>query len=356
MNAGTRSTAIADQDRLKIGAEIAQRLARDTTVVAVFAVGSTVVGGSAATSDLDLIIVHSDTVENDQPAFTDWFEQGVRVELERIRLAEALETTRGHAWIWELRQAARHGANAPQYDPGGLGGVLCARAASMRPNRVRYESQLDALAETLTTLSSQVGDIAGASEALRDALDSLAILALLERPLRYRKAKWTLTDLANAGETALLGALVDGYGIDSDPTRTGRTLELAGLLIEGVLEALGAPCVAELQRHSPGRLEESYVARTLRDAQDLQQEGRLIDAQFTAKFASRLNVGLLAGTHGVSINAERAEALAAMHAELFSEVEWSQAALDTAIASIKARRAFLTSLTQEARAPERVPS
>jgi hypothetical protein len=341
-------------DRLALGAKVAERLASVQSVVAVLAVGSTVFGDSSDRSDLDLVVVVPD--DDGEPGFDDWIERGVRVELERITLAEALETTCGGGWIWELRRAARLGANVPLHDPTCLGEVLRVRSAGMRPDRARYESQLDALAGTLAALSARTNDVSGKTEALRDVLDGLVVLALMERPRRYRKAKWTLADLAVAGETSLRAALIDAYGINPDPITTRGALALATRLVEGSLEALGAPSTTELQRHSPGHLEASYVARTLRDAHDLAQDGRHLDAQFTAKFAARLNVGLLAGAHGVSIDAERAQALAAIHAGLFADVAWSQAALSAAIGSARERGAFLTSLTHDAPARERAPA
>jgi hypothetical protein len=332
--------------RLAIGSAVAERLARSDAVVAILAVGSTVIGGSSARSDLDIVVVLPEA--DDQPAFANWIERGVRIELERISLAEALDTTRGEGWIWELRRAARLGANAPLHDPGGLGEALRDRAAAMRPARAPYERQLHAVSQTLAALSARRGDRDGKAEALRDVLDGLVVLALLERPRRYRKAKWTLTDLAHAQEVALRDAVIEAYGLRPDPATARRSLDLATSLIEGSLEALGAPPVAELQGHAPRHLEASYVARTLQDAHDLADDGRPIDAQFAAKFAARLNVGLLAGADGVSLGAERTEALAAMHAQLFADAECSERALDAAIASAQERRAFLGEAPQAA--------
>ena len=287
-------------ERLVLAARVAEEISTTEPVVAALVVGSTALRRCSPRADLDLIVVTpSSPPEPDR--FASRLIDGVRVEVERLGRREALALTTGGGWVWELRQAARLGCGVPVLDADSFARLLSERAAAMTPWRDRFESTLRDVYLLLIGLGPAGGDPARRSDALRGCFDNLALLALLERPRRYQKAKWALADLSHAGEDVLVEGTLAAYGITSDDAgaandaTTGardlveRAYTLAGVPSHDAILAMG---------HAPALAEASYVSRCLDDAEDLAASGRYLEAQYVAKFSARLAAGMLSEGDG----------------------------------------------------------
>jgi len=157
----------------------------------------------------------------------------------------------------------------------------------MRPPSHRVEA-------VLRGVYLRLAGIRGADDqmdAVRGCLDNLVLLALLEGPRRYQKAKWALADLLHAGEHALVDCVLAAYGVDSgDAAASQRTIDGAADLVGRVYADAAIPSHDAILAlgHTPEFAEASYVSRCLDDAGDLHQSGRFVEAQYVAKFAARL--------------------------------------------------------------------
>lgn len=280
--------------RLAIAAEVAERARRAERLVAAMVVGSTALRRCSARADLDVVLVTPSSEGPDR--FASSSIGGVQVETERVGRRQALECTGADGWVWELREAARLGCSVPVYDPDGLAAELRRRAAAMKPSHDRFQANLRDVYLLLIHLGGGAGDHLGRADALRGCLDNLALLALLERPRRYQKAKWALADLLHAGEGALVEAIIASYGIWSDDADVASDVMTgARSVIERVYSLSGIPAHETIiaMGHAPDLAQPSYVSRCLDDAEDLEATGRFVEAQYVAKFAARLAAGLL---------------------------------------------------------------
>ena len=282
-----------------MAAQVTDEISATEPVVAALVVGSTALRRCSPRADLDLVVVTSSTPGQDR--FESRTVDGVRVEIERLSRREALAVTAGGGWVWELRQAARIGCHVPILDPEGFAEILSRRAAAMTPWPDRFEETLRQVYLLIVDLGRDTGDPVRRMDALRGCLDNLTLLALLEHPRRYQKAKWALADLLHAGERRLVGAILAAYGIgrsgpDSDATSAREVVAGGRRLIDGVYRHAGLPDHELIlgMGHAPELAEASYVSRCLEDAEDLESSGRFVEAQYAAKFACRLAAGLLA--------------------------------------------------------------
>ncbi|MEA2686873.1 MAG: hypothetical protein QOE93_2068, partial [Actinomycetota bacterium] len=275
--------------RLALAAAVVDDVRRSEDVVAALVVGSTALRRCSARADLDVVVVTASTPGNER--FTSDTIDGVKVEIERLSRREALATTAGGGWIWELRQASRLGTGVPVFDPDGFAAVLAHRAAAMMPWPDRVEDTLRDVYVALVDLAGRE-DAGRRADGLRGVLDNLALLTLLEHPRRYQKAKWALADLLHAGHDVLVDTILAAYGIEEADAAAvigareiiGQVYALTGLPSHEAILALG---------YAPELAEASYVSRTLDDAEDLEASGRLVEAQYVAKFATRLAAGLI---------------------------------------------------------------
>jgi predicted nucleotidyltransferase len=336
------SPAALIEQRLAIAREVADAAAGTEAVTAALVVGSTALGRCSASADLDLVVLTPG--ESDRPAFESRTIGGVRVEIERVEEGAALAATEGEGWIWELRQAARLATAVAVHDPRGFAARLALRAASMRPDRDRYETTLREIYVSIAELGQTPASAAARGEIIRGCLDNLVVLALLDRPRRYQKAKWALADLIHAGETELADAVLRAYGATEDRDSAAReTARTARELVEAALAHSGAPPHAVLlaMGYAPQFAEASYVSRCLADAEDLASGGRALEAQYVARFAARLAASLVAsGAVQASIvdTFEQASAeLAALYAANFAAVpEPAPTAIDAVLDSADA--------------------
>ncbi len=341
--AAHETPAAVVQARLALAAQVAAELDRDEAVVAALVVGSTALRRCSVRADLDLVIVTDGGSGRD--AFESRVVDGVRVEIERVDRAAALATTTGGGWIWELRQAARLGGGVPVLDHDGFAPHLARRAAAMHPWADRFEATLRDVYLLLVDLGRGPGDRATRMDALRGCLDNLALLALLERPRRYQKAKWALADLLHAGEVGLVDAVLAAYGLRSDDAASAQDA-VAGVrdLVERAYARLGLPSHQEILDlgHTPTYAQAGYVSRCLDDADDLEASGRFVEAQYVAKFAARLTAGLLgppAAGGGVieTFTTQDGDDLARRYLALFDGVT-EEEPLAAALAAADARR------------------
>jgi hypothetical protein len=284
------------RSRLAIASQVAADLGRTESLVAVLVVGSTALRRCSVRADLDLVII---APSRPSERFESRFIDGVQVEIERQSVHEALIATTGSGWVWELRTAARLGCNVPAFDSDGCATDLTRRAAAMTPSPDRFEASLRDTYVLLIQLGNDDGDPARRMDALRGCLDNLALLALLERPRRYQKAKWVLADLLYAGEGALVDATLAAYGIVSDDAASAQDAA-AGVqeLIERTYATAALPPHEAIltMGYAPELAHASYVSRCLEDAGDLAASGRFVEAQYVAKFAARLAAGVAAGS------------------------------------------------------------
>ena len=265
-------------------------------MVAALVVGSTALRRCSVRADLDLVVV---APSRPSERFESRFIDGVQVEIERQSVHEALISTTGSGWVWELRTAARLGCNVPAFDSDGCATDLTRRAAAMTPSPDRFEASLRETYVLLIQLGNDDGDPARRMDALRGCLDNLALLALLERPRRYQKAKWVLADLLYAGEGALVDATLGAYGIRSDDAASAQDASArVQELIERTYATAALPPHEEIlaMGYAPELAHASYVSRCLEDAGDLEASGRFVEAQYVAKFAARLAAGVAAGS------------------------------------------------------------
>ena len=326
--------------RLAMAGAVAQELATSEPVIAGVVVGSTALRRCSPRADLDLAVVTAEAP--DERFATQWID-GVRVEVERLGWDEAHALTEGSGWVWELRAAARLGTGVPVFDPEGIGAGLATRAAGMVPDAGRYEATLRAVYEVLIAFGQDPdGEPARRLDALRGALDNLALLALLERPRRYQKPKWVLADLLHGGELGLVDALLALYNGGADTVVVD-----ARLLIERAFAAAGQPDHQTLlaMGHAPHHAEASYVSRTLDDAEDLAASGRHTEAQYTALFAARLAAGILATDEAQTgvVDTFAAHGLDADYLALFGPPA-AHDLLDTALEEADRRRLAFESL------------
>lgn len=281
-------------ERLQIARQVADQSSRKEQVVAAIVVGSTAFERCSATADLDLILI---TPSIDHGAsFETQIVSNVRVDIERITIAEASAKTGSDGWIWELREAARIGCGIPVYDPAGFAAELSRRAVALRPRPAEVEATLRDVRAILARIGVERNDMSWCEDALRGCLDNLSTLALLAQPRRYQKAKWVLADLLHAGQERLVDAMISAYRIESDAEASARaTAAAVRILVETVHQECNSPSHEALLRmgYAPAFAEASYVSRTLADAEDLVAVGRNTEAQYVAKFAARLAIGQL---------------------------------------------------------------
>lgn len=288
---GEQGNGLADA-RMVLAAAVAAELALTEPVAAAIVVGSTALRRCSPRADLDIVVITAEAAGDDR--FTTRWDDGTRVEIERLGRDDAMALTAGPGWVWELRNAARLGTGIPVFDPERFGAALAVRAAAMAPSAERLEATLRSVYDTLIELGGDAGGPAPDRrlDALRGCLDNLGLLALLEHPRRYQKPKWVLADLLHASEFDLVDALLVAYGIgDGDETAIAGTRHL----IDEAYAIAGVPAHDDLlaRGHAPEWAEASYVSRTLDDAEDLAASGRMVEAQYTALFAARLVAGVL---------------------------------------------------------------
>ncbi len=270
-------------------------------------VGSTALRRCSVRADLDLVVI---APSRPSERFESRAIEGVQVEIERQSGHEALIATTGSGWVWELRTAARLGCNVPAFDSGGWATDLTRRAAAMTPSPDRFEASLRETYVLLIQLGHDDGDPARRIDALRGCLDNLALLALLEQPRRYQKAKWVLADLLYAGEGALVDATLAAYGIRSDDAASAQEAAAgARELIERTYATATLPPHEAIlaMGYAPELAHASYVSRCLEDAGDLAASGRFVEAQYVAKFAARLVAGIAAGSGRTGPHGDRGE-------------------------------------------------
>ncbi len=340
--------------RLAVAAQVSEEIGAAEPVVAALVVGSTALRRCSPRADLDVVVVTASAPVRDQ--FESRPIDGVRVEIERLSRREALAVTAGGGWLWQLRQAARIGCHVPVVDPDGFAEILSRRAAAMTPWRGRFEETLRHVYLLLADLGAGngEGDPARRMDALRGCLDNLALLALLQHPRRYQKAKWVLADLLHAGEVGPVEAILAAYGIggsDEHATSARQAVTGAHDLIAAVYDQAELPDHDWLLGlgHAPELAEASYVSRCLEDADDLEASGRFVEAQYVAKFAARLAAGLLAPPDAdlglVDVLAEAGgDALTARYLALFPATDGPDTELlESALAAADARRRTLES-------------
>ncbi|MFI4973628.1 MAG: hypothetical protein ACHP84_03700 [Caulobacterales bacterium] len=333
--------------RLAIAREVAAQAAMKEPITAALVVGSTALGRCSAGADLDLVLVTP--ALSARATFETQTVRGVRVEIERMGQSQALAVTDGEGWIWELRQAARLACGVAVHDPQGFATRLAQRAASMRPWSSRCEAALRDVYVSVAELGLAGGDPFRRAEVVRGCLDNLVVLALLERPRRYQKAKWALADLLHAGETDLVNAVLRAYGAVLDSTSSARqAIAAARALVEAVLRHCRAPSHDALidMGYAPQFAEASYVSRCLADAEDLASSGRLLEAQYVARFAGRLAAGLTSPKHGapsiLGTFEQTDPAIAALYVALLGGVaEPGSEIVDIILNSADARAKFL---------------
>lgn len=273
---------------LSIARRVSDELRVDAAVAAVLVTGSVARGQAMSGADLDLVAVTDATVRG--AAVRTQVIDGTRVDVEWLAHGEALAITAASGWTWELRRAARLGHAIAVHDPSGLAPVLAARSAAMQPDLERFEADLGNVYAALATLGQAVGTPRKRSEMARAVIDNLAHLVLLASPGRYQKPKWVMHDLAALGETTLLKALREIYGLG---TRAVGEHEAVDTLVDAVLKSCGAPPRALLLGHAPDHPGAGLLARTHADARDMAAAGRNDEARFIARFAARMAVSLL---------------------------------------------------------------
>ncbi|MGH9279431.1 MAG: hypothetical protein ACRD12_15175 [Acidimicrobiales bacterium] len=340
MPAGLRAVADLDtESRLVLARRVVDDLARTEPVVAALVVGSTALRRCSPRADLDVVVITPSSPDGDR--FTSLPLDGVRVEVERLSQREALDATVGTGWVWELRAAARIGCGVPVVDPDGFAAQLARRAAAMTPDPERVEATLRRVYLLLVELAAPGGEPARRLDAVRGCFDNLALLALLERPRRYQKAKWVLADLLHAGEDALVDALLAAYGVAADDAAPAHdAVTGARALLGAVYEMSGVPSHEEIlaRGHAPELAEASYVSRCLDDAEDLAASGRFVEAQYVAKFSARLGAALL-GDDGAIVDVLAGRGLADRYLALFPEGPGPATELiEAALAAADARR------------------
>lgn len=252
--------------------------------LAIAIVGSTAHARCLPGSDLDLVAI---TADPPPQAVTSRDRDGVRIDVEWLTADQARRDAGQGGWTWELRKSARLGTALPLHDPDRLFAELWRLAERARPDPARFADQLESVERQLKGLAR--ADCNPDAEALRGALDPLAMLVLMTNPRRYQKAKWLLDDLLYAGHTTLAGAIVDACGIGARPLPA--VLAGARTYVETALKQAGEPDIATLvaMGHAPDHAASSYVARTLDDAEDLAESGGYeAAAHYTACFAARL--------------------------------------------------------------------
>lgn len=346
MNASTLAASLRSletpeavyRERLALAARVAGESGR---VVAALVVGSTALRRCSARADLDIVFVTGAPTGPDR--FSSQVIDGVRVEVERLGRRRALACTEGDGWVWELREAARLGCAVPVLDPTGFAAELAMRAALMAPRRAQVEATLRDVYVALVALGRGEGDATQRADALRGCLDNLALLALLEHPRRYQKAKWVLADLLHAGEGPLVDAILAAYEIDAGDGAAARdAVAGAGEVIARTYEIAGMPAHDELlaMGHAPRFAQASYVSRCLDDAADLEASGRFVEARYVAAFAARLAAGLLWGGGGViGTFAERGgDELARRYLALFDGADADDLVVEAALVAADARR------------------
>lgn len=310
--------------RLQLARKVVAAASAAEPVRAALVVGSTALRRFGPRSDLDIVLILDQA--GDLPPFERRDIDGVHVEIERLTSLQAMSLTDGDGWTWQLRSAARLGSGLPIDDDGGFAVLIRDRAAAQQPDSQRLESTLRDVYLGLAALGKRPLEPAH-GESLRGMLDNLALLVLLTRPRRYQKPKWALADLMHAGQSTLVDAMLECYGVRPGSVNAATaSIERSRAFVAALYAAIGMPTHEALlaMGHAPRFAEASYVSRTLDDAQDLAACGRWIESQYVAKFAARLAAALV-GPSGASSGSLLSglhvldESVAALYREVFAD-------------------------------------
>ena len=274
---------------------VARQLRLDPAVRAVFATGSVARNRASADSDLDLVVVSSDSSRPRRIERRS--SDGVLVECEWMHLDEAQRVAAArNGDLKELREASRLGLSLPVWDPDGLGFEYERLARAALPEQEEVRERITGVFETLNELVENPALPPELQwEGLRAIYDNLAVVTLSLNPVRYHKPKWVVRDLIETGHEGLAAELLRAYFISDDREEAASfTADGSRRFLEELAGALSLPDYETTIEQ--GLIEThpdySYVCRCLADARSLEKDGSFLASQYTAKFAVRLGLSL----------------------------------------------------------------
>ena len=283
--------------RIVEGHSFAKRLVEDPGVQSVLAVGSTGMGRASASSDLDLVVIHGTLgksyIEEAQT-------KELNIELNHMSFEQAASiASPSQIDLKSLRESARLATAISLIDPDDNIDYLQRVAQSVRPPAELTSDIASSL--TCKLISLQCGEPASPidrHEWFRKILDSAAIVALTRSFLRYHKARWVMTDLAETGESRLRSLILKINGGSNDHE---LILFLAGKFLTSISKDLEQSTWREIvdRGFAPEIPQLSYACRTLADAESASMSGDLDGSVYTARFATRL--GAMAWAHSKNI-------------------------------------------------------
>lgn len=259
--------------RIDVARGLTDRLGRVPGTVAVLVTGSVGRNRACPDSDLNLLVVHgSEPVTDDRgrPQDVRQVTDGIEVRIEYVSLDAAESLTAAldpsthpadafPAVLRRLALAARFGG-LPLLDEQGRAGRLADRAARQSVPPALLAGRLD---RVLHLVRGPGADGRPGWEAVRTAAFELAVAALAARPARFQRPKWVPADLRTIGRPDLWEVLREAWQV----AETGEAQ-----VRERLREAAASPACDH---------------RTLADARALLAAGRLVDAHFCARFATR---------------------------------------------------------------------
>jgi hypothetical protein len=281
--------------RVELAFEEADDVARQSQVLCVIASGSVARDRCSHDSDLDLAVIVDD--EAGPRRIDSCRRGGIAVDRDWIPKSEALAlVSQSTADVKGLRESSRLGSGLVVYDRAGLSDTFRRAASEQLPPRADLQQRLSRAFLTLShAIDNCRDDASQAWETLRSIYDNVTFVALVLHPIRYQKPKWIVSDLAYTGNDLLLQGLLEAYGVDDSFRLARQTIEASRQFLRQIAESLQLPGYEEIiaMGYAPQYAELSFACRCHADAGSLLCDGRLSDAQYTAKFAARLGVGLL---------------------------------------------------------------
>jgi hypothetical protein len=281
--------------RVELAFEEANDVARQSHVLCVIAAGSVARDRCSHDSDLDLAVIVDD--EAGPRRIDSCQRSGIAVDRDWIPKSEALAlVTQSSADVKGLRESSRLGSGLVVYDRAGLSDTFRRAASEQLPPRADLQQRLSSAFLTLShVIDNGRHDASQAWEILRSIYDNVTFVALLLHPIRYQKAKWIVSDLAYTGNDLLLQGLLEAYSVNDSFRLARQTIEASRQFLRQLTESLRLPDYEEIiaMGYAPQYAELSFACRCHADAGSLLCDGMLSDAQYTAKFAARLGVGLV---------------------------------------------------------------
>lgn len=281
--------------RVELAFEEASDVARQRQVLCVIAAGSVARDRCSDDSDLDLAVIVDD--EAGPRRIDSCQRSGIAVDRDWIPKREALAlVSQSMADVKGLRESSRLGLGLVVYDRAGLSETFRRAASEQLPPRADLQHRLSRAFLTLAhAIDNCRHDAPQAWETLRSIYDNVAFVALLLHPIRYQKAKWVVSDLGYTGHDLLLQGLLEAYNVNDGFREARQTIDASRQFLRQLTESLELPGYEEViaMGYAPQYAELSFACRCHADAGSLLCDGLLPDAQYTAKFAARLGVGLV---------------------------------------------------------------